>query len=124
MKERAEDSNTETASNNNGSDNENESNSSSVNLDKVGMVVSNLTKQQKTDYKVSEGIMIDDVTMYGEAMNQGLGKGLVITEADRQPVKDVNQFKKLIAAKKGSAILLKVQDGKGNSRFVGLEIPE
>jgi serine protease Do len=124
LKERAEDSKTEAVSDNDESGNENELKSSSVKLDNVGMSVKNLSKQDRTDFKISEGIMIDDVTQYGEAMNQGLGKGLVITEADRQPVKDVNQFTKIIAAKKGSAVLLKVKDKEGNSRFIGLEVPE
>jgi serine protease Do len=124
LKERAEDSKTELANNNDESGNNDESASSSINFDKVGMSVSNLTKQEKADYKTSQGVMINDVTQYGEAMNQGLGKGIVITEADRQPVKDAAQLKKLIAAKKGSAILLKVKDKQGTSRFVGLEIPE
>ena len=125
LKERAEDSKTNEVADNSGSDNNNnDTKSSVVNFDKIGMSVKNMTKQEKSDYKVSDGVMIDDVTQYGDAMNQGLGKGIVITEADRQPVKDVNQLKKLIASKKGSAILLKLKDIKGNSRFVGLEIPE
>jgi serine protease Do len=124
LKERAEDSKTDQVADNDESDNNNDAKANSINLDKVGMSIRNMTKQEKTEYKTSEGIIIDDVTQYGDAMNQGLGKGIVITEADRQPVKDVNQFKKLVASKKGSAILLKVKDVKGNSRFVGLEIPE
>jgi serine protease Do len=124
LKERASDNKNEPVSENDNSGSDNESNQASVNLDNVGMKVSNLTKQDKADLKVSEGIIISDVTMYGEAMNQGLGKGMVITEADKQPVKDVNQFKKMVNAKKGAAILLKVKVDKDNSRFVGLEIPE
>ena len=123
LKERAEDSKPDALTDND-ADNENESKSNSVNLDKVGMSVSNLTKQDKADFKVSEGIKVDDLTMYGEAMNQGIPKGSIITEADKQPLKDVNQFKKLIASKKGSAILLKVKTKEGINRFVGLEIPE
>ncbi|MFH1422418.1 MAG: hypothetical protein ABIH42_06885 [Planctomycetota bacterium] len=50
--------------------------------------------------------------------------GLVIIEADKTPVKNVDDLSKLIDAKKGSALLLKVIDNQGNTRFVGLEIPE
>jgi serine protease Do len=124
LKQRDEDSKTEAVADNDDADNGTESKSSTVNFDKIGMSVSNLTKQDKTEFKVSEGIKIDDITMYGEAMNHGLIKGSVITEADRQPVKDVSQFKKILASKKGSAILLKVKDKQGTNRFVGLEIPE
>jgi S1-C subfamily serine protease len=48
----------------------------------------------------------------------------VITEADKKKINDVNEFKDLVKDKQGSALLLKVEDGKGNSRFVGIEIPE
>jgi serine protease Do len=124
LKERAEDSKTEPVSDNGDQGSDNGSKSSVVNLDNVGMSIINMTKQDKADYKISDGILINDITMYGEAMNQGLQKGLVITEADRQPVKDVNQLKKIIDSKKGSAVLLKVQDKQGNSKFVGLDVPE
>jgi len=42
----------------------------------------------------------------------------------RSLVKDVSSFEKVMNIKKGKAVLLKVQDKDGNSRFVGLEIPE
>jgi len=125
LKERAEDSKTESVSDNGESGNNNGSKQTVVTLDEVGMSVSNLTQQDKTDFKISEGILINDVTQYGEAMNQGLQKGMVITEADRQPVKDISQFKKIVDSKKGSAVLLKIiRDKQGNSQFVGLEVPE
>ncbi len=88
------------------------------------MTVRNLNQKEKDTYKVSEGIIITDVKSFSKADDQRLFKGLVIVEADRKPVEDVEQFRKLIESRKGSAVLLKVQDADGNSRFVGLEIPE
>jgi serine protease Do len=123
LKERAEDSKNEAVSENDESGSDNDTKSSVVTLDNIGMSIRNSTKQEKADYKISDGIIVNDVTEYGEAMSQGIGKDMVITEADRQPVKDVNQFKKIVASKKGSAVLVKVKDKKGNSRFIGLEIP-
>jgi S1-C subfamily serine protease len=73
---------------------------------------------------VDHGIMISSVTAYGPAQNQNLGQGLVITEADRKNINDVDQFKKLVKDKEGSAILLKVKDSKGTSMFIGLQIPK
>ncbi len=123
LKERTDDAKNEPVVN---KDNSNESNSESntVNLGNVGLSVRNLTSQEKSDYKVSNGVVITDVKPYGEAQNQGLGQGMVITEANKESIKNVSQFKKLIEGKKGSAILVKVTDSKGNSMFVGLEIPE
>ena len=64
------------------------------------------------------------MTLYSKAYDQGLFKDLIIVEADRKTVKDVSSFTKIIESKKREAVLLKVQDSKGNTRFVGLEIPE
>jgi S1-C subfamily serine protease len=61
---------------------------------------------------------------FGKAADQRLGSGLIIVEADKKKINDVAAFEKIIDAKKGKAVLLKVQDKDGNSRFVGLEIPE
>jgi len=107
-------------------DKENNSNSESTTatLSDIGMTVKNLTSQEKSDYKVDNGVMITDVKAYGPAQNQNLGRGLVITEADKQQVKDVDQFKKIIKNKEGSAVLLKVKDHDGNSMFIGLQIPK
>ncbi len=107
----------------NNSDNNDESNSGVVKFDKLGLSVRNLTSQEKSDFKVSGGIMISDVASYSTAQDQGLFPGAVIVEANKEKIKDAEQFKKIVDSKKGGAILLKVVDKQGNSRFVGLEIP-
>ncbi len=104
--------------------NNSESESTTATLSNIGMTVKNLTSQEKTQYKVDDGVMITDVTAYGPAQNQNLGRGLVITEADKQSIKDVDQFKKIIKNKEGSAVLLKVKDSDGNSMYIGLQIPK
>lgn len=95
-----------------------------ITLDNIGITVRNLTQKEKDTYKVSDGIIITDVKSFSIADDQRLFKGLVIVEADRKPVSDVEEFRKIVEKRNGSAILLKVQDSDGNSRFVGLEIPE
>ncbi len=114
----------EPVSNKNNSDNNNNSESSSVSMDNIGLSVRNLTAKEKTDFKVDHGIMITDVKAYSESDNKGLGSGLVITEVDNKPVDNVQQFKKIVDEKKGSAVLVRVKDSKGENMFVGLEIPE
>ena len=92
-------------------------------LDNIGLSVKNLSSQQKNDLNVKNGILITDVSPYSNAANQGLFHGLVIVEVDKKPIDNVSEFKKIIGDKAGSAVLMKVKDSKGNSRFVGVEIP-
>jgi len=111
------------AENKNEKKDKNES-SSSVSFDKVGFKVRNMTDTEKTNFKIDDGVIITDVTPYSTAASQGLGKGLVITKADKKPVKNVSDFKKLMESMAGGAVLIEIADSKGNTRFIGLEIPE
>ena len=106
------------------SDNNNETKAATVDISSIGLSVQNLTSKQKDDLKVDNGVLITSVKPFSSAEDQKLYQGLVITQADKKKIKDVNQFKDIVKDKKGSAVLLKVEDGKGNSRFVGIEIPE
>ncbi len=123
LKARSESDKSEPVVNKNDSDNNNNSEANSLSIDDVGLTVQNLSSQDKSDYNIKHGVMITDVKSYSPAQDQGLGQGLVIVEADRKPVDNVSQLKKIIKGKEGSAVLLKVQDSKGNSRFVGIEVP-
>jgi len=108
--------------------NKSESGSESVettaSFDKLGLSIKNLTSTDKKNYNIDNGVIITDVKPYSIAADQYLQKGFVIVEADRKPVDNVSDFKEAVKDKKGSAVLLKVQDSKGNTRFVGLEIPD
>ena len=84
----------------------------------------NLSEKDKENLNVNDGILITKVESFSKAEDQRLGSGLVIVEADKKKISDVSAFEKIIDGKKGKAVLLKVQDKDGNSRFVGLEIPE
>jgi len=126
LKARDEDSDSKTvASNDNDNDNSSDNNSTStVKFDNLGLSVQNLSAKEKSDYKVDTGIKISEVKQFSKADEQRLGAGLLIVEADKKKIHNVSEFKKIVEAKKGSAILLRVQDGKGNSSFIGMEIPE
>ncbi len=93
-------------------------------FDNIGISVKDLSPDEKKIYKVDDGILITDVKSLSKAYDQNLFRGLVIVQVDRNNVKSVREFESVIKDKKGSAILLKVVDAKGNARFVGLEIPE
>jgi S1-C subfamily serine protease len=73
---------------------------------------------------VKHGVLITDVKAFSKAEDQRLFVGLVIIEADKEEINNVNDLKSAIEQKKGKALLLKVLDQQGNNRFVGLEIPE
>ena len=100
-----------------------ESNSGYLTFDNLGLTVKNLSSQDKKDYKVENGVVISDVKQFSKAEDENLQKGLLIVEADKKHIHNVNELKSAIDSKKGSAVLLKIEDGKGNSRFVGIEVP-
>ncbi|MGE5432008.1 MAG: Do family serine endopeptidase [Syntrophomonadaceae bacterium] len=95
----------------------------SMTFDNIGLTVRDLTGDEKEAYKTSNGVMIQDVKELSRAFDQRLGKGLVITQADKKNINSVSDFEKAINGKKGQAVLLKVIDGQGNARYVGLSIP-
>ncbi|HCY76016.1 MAG TPA: trypsin [Ignavibacteriales bacterium] len=102
----------------------NESKSNTVNFESLGLTVKNLSAKDKENLKVNNGVLITNVESFSKAEDQRLFSGLVIVEAEKKKVSDVNSFEKIIDSNKGKAVLLKVQDKDGNTRYVGLEIPE
>lgn len=124
LKARDEDSKTEPVVDSKSKNPESESKSSSATFESIGLTVKNLSERDKKDLKLNEGVLITDVKPFSKAEDQRLFAGLVVTEVDREKISDVNDFRKHIDDKKGQAVLLKVVDKDGNSRFVGLEIPE
>ncbi|MFA3781845.1 Do family serine endopeptidase [Melioribacteraceae bacterium 4301-Me] len=98
-------------------------NKTEITLDDLGMTVRNLTSQEKSDYNVKSGIMITDVKQFGRAYNQKIPENTVITQVDKKPIESIGEFKKIIESKRGGAVLLRIVDSQGNSRFVGLEVP-
>ncbi len=123
LKSRDKDNNAIAVSNKKGTDVDENMDKSEITLDDVGMTVRNLTSQDKSDYDVKDGVLITDVKEFGKAYNQRIPENTVVTQVDRKPVDSVAQFKKMVESKKGSAVLLKIVDNQGNSRFVGLDIP-
>jgi serine protease Do len=124
LKRRDDDSRTEAASDKSKDNTEQKNNVSSATFDNIGLTVKNLNDRDRSDFNTDYGVLITEVTPFGKAEDQRLFAGLVIVEADRKQVNDVDDFSAIVESKKGSALLLNVMDNKGNSRFVGLEIPE
>ncbi len=93
-------------------------------LDNLGMTIRNMREEELEEYSVKNGVYVQDTELYKKAYNQGLRRGIVITEVDREEVKSVKDFEDLINGKEGEAVLVKVVDQKGTSRFIGLEVPK
>ena len=124
LKARDENVKTEPVSDKGSTKEKSESGLTSATFENIGLTVKNLTEKDKSDFNLNSGILITDVKPFSTAEDQRLFAGLVIAEADKESIGDVNDFKQLIETKKGSALLLKVIDKDGNNRFVGIEIPE
>lgn len=103
---------------------ERESKSTTAIFEDIGLSVANLTAREKAEYKVDYGVMITDVKAFSKAEDRQLARGLVILEADRRKVYNVSDLKDIFRDKKGSAVLLKLQNKEGNTFFRGIEIPE
>ena len=101
-----------------------ESKSSTAQFEDLGFTVSNLSSKEKADFKVDHGVVITDVKRFSKAEDTQLAKGFVILEADKKKVNSVTELRSILKDKKGSAVLLKLQDGRGNNFFRGIEIPE
>jgi serine protease Do len=123
LKAREEDTNKEPVVNKDKNNSKEESNAATAEFDKLGLTVKNLTSKDKKDYNTEAGVLITDVKPFSKAEDQNLHNGLLIVEADKKKINSVNELKNIIDSRKGSAVLLKIQDSKGNARFVGLEVP-
>ncbi|MGE5363920.1 MAG: Do family serine endopeptidase [Bacteroidota bacterium] len=97
--------------------------SNQLTFDNIGLTVKNLSDDEKKAFKQNQGVMITDVKALSKAYEQNLGKGLMITQADRKNVETVDDLEEILNSKKGSAVLLKLVDKEGTTRFVGIEIP-
>jgi S1-C subfamily serine protease len=82
-----------------------------------------MNDKDKQSYKADNGVVITEVKPFSKAEDQRLFRGLVIVEADKKKIRNVNDLKKLFEEKKGSAVLLQLQDAEGTNMFRGIEIP-
>jgi serine protease Do len=95
-----------------------------VTFETIGLTVRDMKNKEYDEYNIDNGVLITKVKRFSKADNQKLFPGLVITEIDRKKVDSVSDLENVMEDKKGEAVLLKVIDNQGTSRFVGIEIPE
>ncbi len=58
--------------------------------DDIGLTVKNLNDREMKEYDVNHGVLINEVTSFSKAEDQRLFAGLVILEADKKEINDVN----------------------------------
>jgi serine protease Do len=89
-------------------------------LGRLGMTVEPLTDAvaEHLGFDGHEGLVITEVTPGGPAAEAGLSDGLLITQADRKPVRTVEQFEQVVdGASPEKGVLLQVRSERG-ARFV------
>lgn len=97
-----------------------EGNQEPSHFDKLGMQVEPLTAEvaKQLGMKGDEGVVITDVQSGSPAEQAGLTSGMVITQADRKPVKSPEDLRAVLNSKSlKNGLLLLVRDSHG-ARFV------
>ncbi len=90
----------------------------------LGFSVRTLTKEDKKNFKVENGLLVSSVNTYSQAYKRGLSIGGVIVKADSKKINSINDLKDIIKSKSpGDGILLQLKY-KDSNRIVALEIPE
>ncbi len=99
--------------------------------DDIGYSVQDLTASIARQYgfRSQEGVLIMEVSEYSEAEEEGIQPGDIILEINRQPVKNVRDFQKIIKKiDKGRAYLLLLSRERGRRSpyqfIVTLRVPE
>lgn len=99
--------------------------------DDIGYSVQDLTASIARQYgfRSQEGVLIMEVSEYSEAEEEGIQAGDIILEINRQPVKNVRDFQKIIKKiDKGRAYLLLLSRERGRRSpyqfIVTLRVPE
>jgi len=94
----------------------------------LGITVSTLTPRtaRRIGFRTEEGVLITEVRRYSEAEQKGLLPGDIILEANRQEVKDTDDFKKIInKLNPGDGLMLFIRRERESREFITtLRIPE
>ncbi|MEO6693926.1 MAG: Do family serine endopeptidase [Ignavibacteria bacterium] len=102
---------------------ENSTDLASRNFESIGITVTELNSTIKQKFGTDEGVYISGVKRFSEGFDRGLREGLVILEADKSKVENIEQFNTLLSQKnKGEVIVLKVKSPEGNIRLIAVEI--
>jgi serine protease Do len=105
-------------------DTEKESNAKTMSFDNIGLSVRPLASDEKKDLSLDRGIIVTDVTRFGEAFNRSIQKGDVILEADKKEIYSPKDLKSILdKLKSGDALLLRIKRGNGQVAYIAVQIP-
>jgi Do/DeqQ family serine protease len=93
----------------------------------LGLSVESLTPEAADQLKLTAkpGVVVTDVAPGSSGDQAGIRPGDAILEVNRQPIKDVDGFRRAIAsAKPGDAVPVYLQRGGGRNEYVVLSIPD
>src|SRR5262245_16464545 len=93
----------------------------------LGLKVEPLTSEAAQRFKLTAkaGLLVTDVTSGSSGEAAGIRPGDAILEVNRQPVSDVESFKRIVgAAKPGDPVPVYLQRGGGRNEYVVLTVPE
>ncbi len=95
---------------------------------KLGFSVEDLTPRIAQELELSQnqdGVVVTQISRQSEAYQQGLQRGFVITEVDRQDisnVRDFNQAMNQLVEEGKDVVLLRVITPGGNSQLIAFEL--
>jgi serine protease Do len=122
LKARA-DENEELATNQSQRQESNESTLSSKTIKSLGMQISNIDQSTKDKYDVKNGVLVTSVDNFSEAFMRGIREGVVIIEADKKKIDNVDDLAEIVNGKKrGDSILMRIVTPDKQERIVAVEI--
>jgi serine protease Do len=92
--------------------------------DPLGLQVQDITEELAQGLKLQdlEGVLVSDVAAGNAASEAGIRRGDVISEMNRAPVKNVEDYRKLLASvQKGSSVLFLVKRG-GSTIYIAVKV--
>ena len=97
--------------------------SKSLNL---GMVLVKNTPALAREYelKTAKGLVIENVDRGGVAAANGLKPGDVILAVNRSEVDSVEQFKRILASRRGGSMVLLLINRNGDEVYIRFPLPE
>lgn len=121
LKPRNEENQNQTAQNNMQQNNSGQGQTSSKSVKALGLSVANVDNATKKKLNIEGGVVVTSVDMYSESFMRGMREGIVILEANKQKVDNVEDLISAVSSKnKGDSILLKVMTPDGQERIVAL----
>ena len=92
------------------------------NIGKLGLGLSELGANQRRQFDIKNGVVVEDVLQGGLAAKAGLRRGDVILQVNDEEVKSVEQFNQLLSQfEKRKRVALRVKRGEG-TLFVPLQL--